>query len=163
MATPVNIKEKAAANGKIKYQAIVWYDNAFIASKTFDSRPLAVDACHLLGDGLDRGGDFRHLCQRRADREVSKAVDCSMSSWAELYIEKHGKDHGDTRVSDYAIVGRLLKGKKLSHFSGKAGGQLIRDLAEKWRYIRLPKTKKEQELARGNLPASTAEILLARR
>ncbi|MEP6502180.1 MAG: hypothetical protein ABJD97_02535 [Betaproteobacteria bacterium] len=159
MATPVNIKEKAAANGKIKYQAIVWYNNAFIASKTFDSRPLAAQFYTRTYEQAV-SGKAKPASERRADRKVSESVDRSMSSWAELYIEKHGKDHGDTRVSDYAIVGRLLKGRKLSHFSGKAGGQLIRDLAEEWRFIRLPRTKKEGARCSSNKPIADQTLRL---
>ena len=88
-------------------------------------------------------------------RVANLALDQPMTYWAELYVKpltvKDSDDcqskpasprHGDTRLSDYLLVGRLLAGKTLRDFDGKPGAQLIEQLAQKWRFDRRQRSKK---------------------
>lgn len=129
------IKEVEGKNGKKRYQAQVWYDRKFITSKTFDSLALA-QAFKKAKLKAAIEGTLLSAGERRTERQLASDLHRPMSEWAKRYIEANTAGHGKSRLSEYDQVGRLLSDKTMLDFSGKAGGQLIRELATEWRYMR---------------------------
>ena len=154
MAAATTIKETKTKTGKTKYQAQVWHKGVFYASKTFDIEKLARDYKEQALEDIFKG-KLLPASVRAGVRFANSALDKPMTHWAELYVKpvtgkdaKEGKSnpttprHGDTRLSDYMLVGRLLADKTLRDFNGKAGAQLIEQLAQNWRHDRRPRSKK---------------------
>lgn len=129
------IKEVEGKNGKKRYQAQVWYDRKFITSKTFDSLALA-QAFKKAKLKAAVEGTLLSAGERRTERKLASDLHRPMSEWAKRYIKANTAGHGKSRLSEYDQVGRLLSDKTLLDFSGKAGGQLIRELATEWRSMR---------------------------
>lgn len=135
MAGHEGIKEIEGKNGKKRYQAQVWYDRRFITSKTFDSLALATAFREMkLTEAVK--GTLLAAGERRKQRKRESDLLRPMSEWAKQYIKANANAHGKSRISEYDQVGRLLGDLTLRDFSGKAGGQLIRQLATQWRYMR---------------------------
>jgi integrase len=153
MAAATTIKEVKTQSGKTKYQAQVWHKGVFYASKTFDLLSLAraykEEALKLVVQGK-----LQPASVRASARAANADLDRPMSHWAELYAQPvagkvRGSDivagprprHSSSRLSDYLLVGRLLADRTLRDFDGKAGAQLIEQLAHDWRHDRRPRSK----------------------
>ncbi|MBA3598866.1 MAG: hypothetical protein H0W40_16035 [Methylibium sp.] len=159
MADDITIKETKAPNGKVKYQAQVWFEGKYIASKKFDSRAVAVEyKKRKLKEAA--AGTLKPAKERKAQRATEAVLDRPMGGWATLYIEAHGKEHGKNRIAEYDLVGRLLKGKTLHDFSGKAGGELIAKLAADWRHLRLPRSKHPDAVCASDEPVADQTLRL---
>lgn len=159
MADDYTVKEITDTKGKVKYQAQVWFEAMFITSKTFDSRAVAVEyKKRKLKEAAV--GTLKPAKERKAQRAAEAVLDKPMGDWAWLYIETHAKEHGDKRLDEYDLVGRLLKGKTLRHFSGQAGGDLIAKLAAEWRLLRLPRSKHPDAVCSSNEPVADQTLRL---
>lgn len=159
MAVDYTIKEKKGSNGKVRYQAQVWFEGKFITSKTFASRALAVEyKKQKLKEAAS--GALKSAKERKAQRTNEAMLDRSMAEWARLYVEAHSREHSGKRLAEYDLVGRLLEGKSLRAFSGKAGGELIARLAEEWRYTRLPRSRAPGAQCSSDAPISDQTLRL---
>jgi len=137
------IKTVQRKSGKTGYQATVWYDNKFITSKTLDSLALAkAFKKKKLEEAVK--GTLLPAAERRKQRELEAALNRTMLDWSDEYIKANTAKHGDNRLYEYGQVGRLLGNRTLQDFSGKAGGQLIVQLAAEWRFIRFKRGTRDE-------------------
>ena len=125
------VKEVATKSGKKKFRAEIWYLGKFYGSKTFDSRSLAVAFKEKKYKEAVKG-TMLTAAERRSRREAESGLSTSMLSWAQLYVERHKKEHGKARLNEYLLVGRLTKSMSLKNFQGRAGAQLLESLQERW-------------------------------
>lgn len=139
MAAATTIKEITTKAGKTKYQAQVWHKGIFYCSKTFDIEKLARDYKEKALEQVVKG-ELQPASVRAATRRVNADLDKPMTHWAALYVQE--VKHGDSRLSDYKLVGQLLADRTLKDFNGKAGAQLIERLGRDWRFDRRPRSKK---------------------
>ena len=79
-----------------------------------------------------------------ADKAMDKAMDKGIDQLVEEYLELVDHKHKSSRTNGYRKLGRLLAGKKLRHFSGRAWARLVQELAATWK-------------ASGGLPRSQAD------
>lgn len=154
-----SIKEVVGKNGKTRYQAQVWYERKFITSKTFDSLSLARAFQKKKYDEAVNG-KLLSAGERREQRQREACLERPMSAWATLYVEAYSARHGQNRLYEYEQVGRLLGSRTLRDFSSKAGGQLIRQLAAEWRYIRFTKGVRAEPFHAPKAPVSDQTLRL---
>ena len=133
MSSDTYVKKKVLANGKVKYQAQVWFQGVFYGAKTFDTEGMARK--HKENELLKiLRGELKPPAERSAQRRIEEALDRPMTYWASLYVGEVG--HGESRLAEYTLVGRLVASKALRDFSGKDGARLIKQLVIDWRHER---------------------------
>lgn len=120
--------------GKQRYQARVYYRRQFIASGVFDTVPLARVFYKTTYEAAVRG-EAEPAADRRQQRQAESTLDQPMSEWAAKFVQSNPLSLTKGRLNEYLLVGRLLGNLKLRDFQGKAGGQLIQELHEKWRFM----------------------------
>lgn len=139
MSTDTYVKKKVLANGKVKYQAQLWFQGVYYGAKTFDTEGMARK--HKENELLRiLRGELKPPGVRSAQRRIEEALDRPMTHWASLYVEEVG--HGESRLAEYTLVGRLVAKKTLRDFSGKDGARLIKQLLIDWRHERQRRSKK---------------------
>lgn len=153
------ITETVGKNGKTRFQAKVWFDRKFITSRTFDSLAVAKAFRETkLAEAVK--GTLLPADERRKQRTVETLLDRPLDEWASLYIKENPGALSANRLYEYEQVGRLLAGKALPDFSGKAGGRLIRDLAAKWRFIRFTRGTRAEPIHEPDNPVSDQTLRL---
>lgn len=159
MAEHKGINKVEGTNGKTRYQAVVWYERKFITSKTFDSLAQAkLFKEAKLKEAI--AGTLRPARERREKRELEADLNRPMLDWAAKYIEAYAGKHGGNRLYEYDQVGRLLGKRTLQDFAGKAGGQLIVQLGEQWRFARFTRGTRVEHIHTPDDPISDQTLRL---
>ncbi len=159
MAEERGIRRVEGANGKVRFQAQVWYDQKFITSRTFDSIALARKFKESKLEEAIRG-TLLPAGARREKRKLEEDLDRPMQEWAARYIKANPGQHGENRLFEYDQVGRLLGARTMRDFSGKAGGKLIRQLADEWRFIRFVRGTRGEPFQAKEKPISDQTLRL---
>jgi hypothetical protein len=153
------IKTVKGKNGKTRYQAVVWYDRQFIASKTFDSLSLAKSyRDSKLAEAVK--GSALPAAERRKQHELEAMLSRTMRDWSTEYIKAYAAKHGGNRLYEYDQAGRQLGKRTLQAFAGKAGGQLIVQLGELWRFVRFTRGTRVEPLHTPGDPISDQTLRL---
>lgn len=134
MVEEKGIKLIQSKNGKLRYQAIVYYERKFVCSKTFDSLTLAKKYKKTKYEDAVRG-ITKPAAVRREERAREKGLNRPMSQWAEQFVQANVSSIGRTRLNEYLLVGRLIDKYSLKDFQGKHGEKLIDKLATEWQYL----------------------------
>lgn len=120
-------------SGKERYQVRVYYRREFIASGVFDTAALARTFYKRTYEAAVRG-EAKPAKARRQQRQMESKLDQPMNAWAETFVKLNPSHITKGRLNDYILIGRLLGSRKLRDFQGKAGGQLIQELREEWKF-----------------------------
>ena len=95
MSSDTYEKKKVLANGKVNYQAQVWFQGVFYGAKTFDTEGMARK--HKENELLKiLRGELKPPAERSAQRRIEEALDRPMTYWASLYVGEVG--HGESRL-----------------------------------------------------------------